>query len=141
MGANSEAMSIPFEFVIGGPVVSQQARSRQRRETWKQDVQQAARERWTGVGPIGSMVAVTITYFFEEVELDVDNIPKPILDALKGVVFSDDEQVSDLLCRKRDLSADLLIRNPSAELMGYLRNLRQVVHIQVSDARSLEVSF
>ncbi len=33
---------------------------------------------------------VTITYVYDEVPLDVDNIPKPILDALKGLVFSDD---------------------------------------------------
>ena len=84
---------------------------------------------------------MTITYFFQDAAPDVDNIPKPILDALTGIVYVDDEQVSDLLCRKRDLDADLVIRNPSAELMGYLRDSRQVVHIQVNEARSLEVSF
>ena len=49
---------------------------------------------------------MTITYFHGSDPLDVDNIPKPILDALKGLVYSDDSHVSDLLCRKRDLSKD-----------------------------------
>jgi len=104
-------------------------------------VQEAARDRWTAAAPAEGLVAVTITYFFQERAPDVDNIPKPILDALNGVVYVDDEQVSDLLCRKRDLDADLLIRNPSADLMRYLRDSRQVVHIQVKEAVSLEVAF
>ncbi len=108
---------------------------------WKRDVQNAARERWTVAAPAAGLVAVTITYFFEGGAPDVDNIPKPILDALKGLVYFDDEQVSDLLCRKRDLNADLLIRNPSADLLGYLRDSMQVVHILVDEAPSLEVTF
>ena len=133
-------MSIPIEFVIGGPAVSQQGRPAAK-ETWRQAVQEAARDRWAATGPAEGSVAVTITYFFQEAAPDVDNIPKPILDALNGVVYADDEQVSDLLCRKRDLNADLLIRNPSADLMGYLREAMPVVHVQVNEAPGLEVTF
>ena len=95
-----EAMSVPFEFVIGGPAVSQQTRRTERREVWKEEVRSVARDRWTSDSPVAGSVAVTITYFFESGEPDVDNIPKPILDAMQGVVYSDDTQVSDLLCRK-----------------------------------------
>ena len=91
--------------------------------------------------PTRGSVAVTITYFFQDGAPDVDNIPKPILDALNGLVYVDDEQVSDLLCRKRDLDADLVIQNPSADLIRYLGDSKQVVHIQVNEARTLEVSF
>ena len=62
---------------------------------------------------MGSADAI-ITYFYEGVALDVDNIPKPILDALKGLVYSDDTEVADLLCRKRDLNGDLRIQDPPA---------------------------
>lgn len=108
---------------------------------WKEEVRSAARDRWTAGSPVAGSVAVTITYFFESGEPDVDNIPKPILDAMKGLVYSDDVQVSDLCCRKRDLTADLLIRNPSADLLEYLRESRQVVHIFVGEASDLEVAF
>lgn len=83
---------------------------------------------------------VTITYFFEEASLDVDNIPKPILDALNGVVFSDDSQVTDLLCRKRSLKGDLRIPQPSALLLETLESSEQFVHIIVADALSQEVA-
>ena len=83
---------------------------------------------------------VTITYFFQEASLDVDNIPKPILDALNGLVYSDDSQVTDLLCRKRNLSGDLRIPQPSALLLESLSRSEQFLHIIVTDASSQEVA-
>ena len=47
-------------------------------------------------------------------------IPKPILDVLKGMVFTGDSQVFDLICRKRDLNDDPQIQNQSPELIEYL---------------------
>ena len=38
---------------------------------------------------------------------DVDNIAKPIVDALKNVVYVDDAHVTDVLCRRRS-PAELL---------------------------------
>ena len=134
-------MPVPFEFVVDGPVVSQQARSKERREAWQQDVQDAARDRWDAEPPEAGPVSVTITYFFNRVDVDVDNIPKPILDALEGLIFSDDAQVSDLLCRKRDFRDLPVVRNPPADLQDYLRESRQVVHIHVDHARNREVTF
>ena len=46
------------------------------------------------IGPI----MLTITYFYDAVEIDVDNILKPILDALKGLLYMDDNQITDILC-------------------------------------------
>ena len=83
---------------------------------------------------------VTITYFFEVASLDVDNIPKPILDALKGVVYSDDSEVTDLLCRKRDLNGDLRIPHPSALLLETLSRSEQFLHIIVVNAPNQEVT-
>ena len=85
-------------------------------------------------------VMVTITYLYEGASLDVDNIPKPILDALKGLVYSDDAQVSDLLCRKRDLNGDLRIEHPSSVLLDTLQHSEQFLHITVDNALSREVT-
>ena len=83
---------------------------------------------------------VTITYFYKGTSMDVDNLPKPILDALKGLVYSDDGQVSDLLCRKRDLNGDLRIHNPSSVLLETLRNSEQFLHITVNNELSQGVA-
>ncbi len=133
-------MPIPFEFVIGGPPVSQQARRRRRVEEWTQRVQMVAESRWDSEPPFAGEVVVVITYFFDGASLDVDNIPKPILDALKGLVYSDDSQVSDLLCRKRDLNGDLRISNPSTVLLETHRDSQQFLHITVANALTQEVT-
>ena len=105
-------MAIPFEFVIAGPPVSQQIRNRRRpsrREEWMQTVRTAAERRWDGEPPFMGEVAVTITYVSSRARVDVDNIPKPILDALKGFVYADDRQVADLMCRRKSLDPNLRI--------------------------------
>ena len=83
---------------------------------------------------------VVMTYFFKGEALDVDNMPKPILDALKGMVYVDDDQITDLVCRKRDRDRDLQFVNPSPVLVETLGRSEQFLHITVKEARSLEVS-
>ena len=99
-----------------------------------------AKRSWDDRSPFGEEVMVMITYFFDGASLDVDNIPKPILDAMKGLVFSDDSQVSDLLCRKRDLNSDLQIQSPSSILIAALRGSQQFVHVAVTRALAQEVA-
>ena len=132
-------MPIPYEFVIDGPPVSQQARRRRLIREWTDEVQSVAEKNWDAEPPFAGEVMVSITYFFEGGSLDVDDIPKPILDALKGLVYRDDSQVTDLLCRKRDLNGDLRIQNPSSVLLGTLGQSEQFLHITVISALNQEV--
>ena len=131
---------MPFEFVIDGPPVSQQARRRSRVKEWTQQVQSVAESRWETEPPFVGEVMVTITYLYEGASLDVDNISKPILDALKGLVYSDDTQVSDLICRKRDLNGDLRIQDPSLLLLKTLEHSEQFLHIIVDSTLNQEVA-
>ena len=39
---------------------------------------------------------IAITHFYGGASMDVDNIPKPVLDALEGLVYVDDEQLTDM---------------------------------------------
>ena len=86
-------------------------------------------------------MALTITYFFDAGSPDVDNIPKPILDALNGLIYADDTQVSDMACRKRDLRDDIVIHDLSPYLLRHLRRFRQVLHVSIAQAAHLEVTF
>ena len=70
---------------------------------------------------------------------DVDNIPKPILDALKGLVYSDDSQVTDLLCRKRNLNDISQVESPSIILNKAFDRGDEFLHIVVEDAPIQEV--
>ena len=128
-------MALPFEFVIDGPPVSQQARRRERIRQWSQEVRSVAGQYWlAGELPETGSIKVTITYFFDSAAPDVDNIPKPMLDALNGLVYLDDEQVTDVLCRKRNLNNDLRVENPSSVLTEGLSRGNEFLHVLVEEA-------
>ena len=110
-------------------------------KNWIQEVRRAATQGWDAEPPVLGAVVVTITYFYDRASLDVDNIPKPILDALKDLIYSDDSQVADLVCRKRDINDDLQIRNPSTALLDCLRGTGPVLHVAVARAMTQEVLF
>ena len=100
---------------------------------WVQQVESAARRQWLLDPPYTGEVTVAITYFFDAAPLDVDNIPKPILDALKGLVYADDAQVTDLLCRKRNLNRDPRVPDASIALVTRLSHPGQFVHVVVDN--------
>ena len=96
-------------------------------------------QRWDGDSPSPGLVMVTVTHFFDRVALDVDNVPKPILDALKGVVYSDDSQVTDLLCRKRNLNDISQVQSPSIILNEAFDRGEEFLHIVLETAPIQEV--
>lgn len=109
---------LPFEFRIDQAPVSQQARRRKLRDEWRETVRRSAEQYWpTEESPAAGRLMVTIVHFYEGIGLDVDNIPKPILDGIKGLVYGDDRQITDLVCRKRDLRENI----PFPELSDLLR--------------------
>ena len=131
-------MPLPFEFALEGPPVSQQARRQSRRRSWTQDVREAAKQEWGDSPPVGDAITAYIVYIYDRVPIDVDNIPKPILDALTGLIYSDDSQVIDLTCRMRRWDPDLRNATPSPVFDEFLRNHSEFVYVRASDAPGLE---
>ena len=133
---------LPFEFVIDGPPVSQQTRRRERVRQWRDEVRRAAEQHWpAGELPVTGPIMLTITYFYDSISMDVDNLPKPILDALRGLVYLDDEQVTDVLCRKRNLNRDFRVENPSSVLADGLSRGNEFLYIVIAEAPDQEVFF
>jgi hypothetical protein len=113
-----------FDFVVAGIPASAQKKGPNNR--WQDRVRKAARTRWPrGAPPITEELSATIVYFYvDETNLDVDNIPKAILDALVNVVYTDDALVSQVLVRKTKLEPGLAIRNPPPELAQAMATAR-----------------
>lgn len=85
---------LPFEFTIKGPPVSAQTRNKRRLQTWKADVKSAAQRQLSASSSVvDDHVTVSITYYYDGESPDVDNIIKPIQDALIDVIYNDDNQV------------------------------------------------
>ena len=128
-------MSLPLAFIVMGAPVSQQTRRQERLRRWREQVRNAANQRWpTGEPPVSDPVMLTIVYFYDRLSMDVDNLPKPIIDALKEIVFMDDDQVTDLTCRKRNLRGTLPVESASSVLVDGLSRGSPFVYIAVADA-------
>jgi len=84
-------------------------------------------------------IMLKVTYFYDRVAMDVDNIVKPIQDALEGLVYFDDNQVTDVLSRKRNLSGDFAIENVSEVLAEGLSRGNEFLYIIVEQAPNQEV--
>ncbi|MBN3880199.1 MULTISPECIES: RusA family crossover junction endodeoxyribonuclease [unclassified Nostoc] len=132
-----------FEFIVDGPPVSQQARKRgkgNRLQDWKKTVRQEAEKYWSSEQKTAAgLVMLQITYFYDSDQIDVDNIVKPIQDAIKGLAYVDDNQVSDLLVRKRNLSGNFRIENMTSTLAEGFACGNEFLHIVVINAPNQEV--
>ena len=131
-------MPEPFELFLDGPPISQQTRRREQLRRWRDDVRQAAIVAWDDRPIFPGPVLVAITYFYDDVMIDVDNLPKPILDALKGWAFADDADVTDLWVRKRPAGGIFLTLDASEALLDRLALSSQFIHIVVADAPNQE---
>ena len=130
---------ISFEFIIQGPPVSQQTRNRTLLRNWKNRVRLEAQRKWpSGNPPTQEEIEIRITYFHEDVSPDVDNISKPIQDALEGLIFEDDSQIVNLTCRKRSIDGSFRIRGMSRELANGFINGRDFIHVRISAPTDME---
>lgn len=124
---------LTFEFVRLGVPCTVQTHNRSRIENYKQDVRRAAVARWPGNShPLIVSVSVVLTYFFTMDIMDVDNIIKPVLDQLKGLVYADDKQVVSVTCRKVGvLSPEAVVAITSPVLASAFRSKSDFLHVLV----------
>ena len=131
-------MTPPLEFFLIGSPRSQQA-SRIGLRAWRRRVREEAERHWeNGGAPFDGNVKIAIIYFYDDAQMDVDNIPKPILDALKGLVYNDDIQITDLVCRKRAVGTRYDAETESPVLDTAINLRQQLVYILVEESEILE---
>jgi len=107
---------------------------------WKRKIREHAESQWPPEEfPHMEQLIIKITYFYDEVSMDVDNIPKPISDALNGLVYFDDEQLTDNYTRKRNLNDELIIENPSTVLASGLSLETEFLYIIIDEAPNQQV--
>lgn len=107
-------------------------------------MREVAERHWSEGRIPGTDPVLLLLLYFHDADtspLDVDNIPKPIADALNGLVYADDGQVTDLVCRKRHIGDDLYIENTSAVLAAGFARGNEFLYVRVEDAPEHEVIF
>lgn len=113
--------------------MSLQTRNRSSLRLYKERVAQAARTGWP-VAPLTQELELRIVYYHEQSPPDVDNIIKPIQDALVGVVYEDDRQVTDVHSSVRDLNGSFRIAGLSSVLADGFVACESFIHVVVRSA-------
>lgn len=132
----SVEISFPLEFIVEGVALSLQAKKVKSKQAWKDRIQAAAKRRlpeghWAAAGPL----AVTIFYFPDTaMEGDIDNIVKPILDALCKFVYLDDAQVARILVEKFEPDRVFAFSAPSPCLADAVDQIGPRVYIRIETA-------
>ncbi|MGK7877972.1 MAG: RusA family crossover junction endodeoxyribonuclease [Xenococcaceae cyanobacterium] len=122
----------PFDFIVTGSPVSLQTNNRTLLQSWKGKVRQAAVARLpVGTVPTIEPVQVIITHYYDTTSLDIDNIAKPILDALNLLVYIDDKQITDLTVRKRDINSLFRVRRMPAVIAQAFATGEPFVYVKI----------
>jgi hypothetical protein len=102
-----------LEFTVDGPPVSHQTRDKANLNAWK-----------------------GVIYNFHEGEhasLDDDNMVKPIRDALNGLIYDDDSQITYSETRHINIDAPIKIRRASAIVLAAFRKGDEFLYVRIED--------
>lgn len=133
-------ITFPFEFAVHGTAVSSQA-SAPSRDAWKVRIR-AACGSFLPASHFLTEAPVSVTlYYFPDGEMvgDLDNIIKPVLDAMAQQVYVDDMQVERLVAQKFEPHRSPKFNNPSGILGASIVGERPVLHVRVATAGFAEI--
>lgn len=121
-----------IEFVVRGTPRSQQAKFKGK---WQQQVRDAVP---AGVEILPGSLRLRIDFFFKgSTQLDIDNIIKPIQDALESITYDDDRAIVDVCTRKIDLlKPPTLVAVPSVLSRALGQPPSDFVFVRVASARN-----
>lgn len=139
LGSHNESMTVeidfPLEFVVSGTPVSLQAKRPDSRTAWKARIRLAS----STVLPEGHFstdgpISVTLFYFPDTaMEGDIDNIVKPILDALCKHIYNDDKQVERVWVQKFDPGKIFQFSAPSKALTDAILGAKPLLYVRLSE--------
>lgn len=128
-------IEFPFEFVVEEIPVSLQTARPESLHQWKTRIVEASRP----VLPEGhfatsNALAVTLYYFpSDRMAGDIDNIVKPILDAMSKHIYMDDHQIERLLVQKFEPGNIFSFALPSTTLEDALSRPKPVLYIRLTN--------
>lgn len=125
---------LPIEFFLSG-VPASLSGSRRGIDAWKTRVETAARTALIdGHQLISKPLALEIVLLLDaDMQGDIDNVVKPIQDAMNRVVYDDDHQIEQLTVVKFLSTRPLSISNPSSKLEEAMAQERPLVYIKVHE--------
>ncbi|RZK52358.1 MAG: RusA family crossover junction endodeoxyribonuclease [Hymenobacter sp.] len=127
-----------LEFLLPRRPISHQSKDAAKRQRWKEYVREEAQKVWLAQAAIAYPCQLTLVYFCGELPADIDNIIKPIQDALVGLVYVDDAYVTDVDSHRRPLNGIFDFTRLPALVLPVLTATRECVYVRVAASQPLE---
>jgi len=129
-------MRIIFEVLLPRRPISHQGKSRSREE-WKEFIYGRAFKAWNQTPISGGRLKFTVVYLCESDPADINNIIKPIQDAMNSLVYADDSLVHDVTGHMRLLSDPIDIVGLPQLLADAVISGAECVYVQISNSNEL----
>jgi crossover junction endodeoxyribonuclease RusA len=130
--AAAAPMRVVFEMLIKRRPVSVQTKNNANIQAWIEEVRRQAKKQWNRPAPLADEAFIlTVVFLYESDPIDVDNIIKPIQDALNKVVYPDDQLITDVHSHRRLISDTLSFAGLPAILATAIKNQKECVYLQV----------
>lgn len=126
-----------FEFLIPKRPLSLQAKKTSL-QAWKSFVRTEAAKVWSDQPIDDEELHLSLVYLCDEAPPDIDNIIKPIQDALVGLVISDDSLIADVESHRRFLNESFDLTSLPGPLLVGIANQQECVYVRVSNSKPLE---
>lgn len=124
-----------LEFVVFGVPISNQSSGSAALRAWRESVAAQARANWPGTPLAGLLKAVLINFHAgEKPSLDLDNMFKPILDVMRGVVYEDDREIRQAVLTHVPIDAPFRIVGVSKLIVAGVNSGGNFVYVRVEDA-------
>ena len=117
-----------FELLLPRRPVSLQAK---RLQAWKSYVRAEAARRWTVAPSDAESFRLTLVYLCNTSPVDIDNIIKPIQDALETVVYPADELITDVDSHRRLFTEPFDLTSLPALLIQGIAQQTECVYVRV----------
>jgi hypothetical protein len=127
-------MSAHLEFVVLGPPVSNQS-SGQNLTNWRAAVAGAATQNWHNPPLRGDLKAIIINFYAgNKPSVDVDNMSKPILDAMQNIIYRDDRQIVQPEIARLKIGAAFAIMGVRPIIVNSIQSGNEFVYVRIEDA-------
>jgi Holliday junction resolvase RusA-like endonuclease len=124
-----------LEFVLPGPPVSHQPTDKANLRAWQATVRAEAAKVWKAAPLTGKLKFLLINFHEgDKPPLDIDNMVKPIWDALNKLVYNDDRQIRCSETLHVPIDDPIKIRGASAILLGAYSKGDEFLYVRIEDA-------
>jgi hypothetical protein len=122
-----------LEFIIPGAPFSNHATATNLAK-WRSDIVAEARRHWGRPPLVEVLKAIIINFHLRaDPNLDVDNLSKPILDALQGIVYEDDRQIRQAEIAHAPVYATFQVAGSPIIIVTALQEANPFVYVRITE--------